>query len=131
MHRGTAAVSECCIESRRSSSFLTNFFHNSQIDLRLDRELVQQLKREKKRPLLSPSDGQVIIEPKLASILLYFLCSNFSSLLQSLAREIGAARYLECSALTQRGLKASLINVVAVGAAREWIHYFRTCSWRP
>ncbi len=31
----------------------------SQTDLRQDRELVDQLKRERRRPLLSPSDGQV------------------------------------------------------------------------
>jgi len=60
----------------------------TKIDLRQEQSVIQKRKRERQRPLLTPSDGQ------------------------NLAREIGAVRYLECSALTQRGLKNVFVEAV-------------------
>lgn len=52
----------------------------TQVDLRDDPVVVEKLARQKQRPLAS-SDGE------------------------RLARELGAVKYVECSALTQKGLK--------------------------
>lgn len=52
----------------------------TQVDLRGDPQVVEKLARQKQRPVM-PEQGE------------------------RLAREIGAVKYVECSALTQMGLK--------------------------
>ena len=52
----------------------------TQIDLRDDNHVVEKLARQKQRPV-TPEQGE------------------------RLARELGAVKYVECSALTQKGLK--------------------------
>lgn len=52
----------------------------TQIDLRDDNQVIEKLARQKQRPV-TPEQGE------------------------RLARELGAVKYVECSALTQKGLK--------------------------
>ena len=52
----------------------------TQIDLRDDPQVIEKLTRQKQRPILSEQG-------------------------ERLARELGAVKYVECSALTQKGLK--------------------------
>ena len=52
----------------------------TQIDLRDDSQVIEKLARQKQRPVTSEQG-------------------------ERLARELGAVKYVECSALTQKGLK--------------------------
>lgn len=52
----------------------------TQIDLREDSQVIEKLARQKQRPVTSEQG-------------------------ERLARELGAVKYVECSALTQKGLK--------------------------
>lgn len=52
----------------------------TQIDLRDDPQVLEKLQRQKQRPITSDQG-------------------------ERLARELGAVKYVECSALTQKGLK--------------------------
>ena len=52
----------------------------TQVDLRDDPQVMEKLQRQKQRPV-APEQGE------------------------RLARELGAVKYVECSALTQKGLK--------------------------
>ena len=52
----------------------------TQVDLRDDSRVMEKLARQKQRPVTSEAD-------------------------ERLARELGAVKYVECSALTQKGLK--------------------------
>jgi cell division control protein 42 len=52
----------------------------TQVDLRDDPQVMEKLQRQKQRPV-APDQGE------------------------RLARELGAVKYVECSALTQKGLK--------------------------
>jgi len=52
----------------------------TQIDLRDDAQVIEKLARQKQRPVMSEMG-------------------------ERLARELGAVKYVECSALTQKGLK--------------------------
>ena len=52
----------------------------TKLDLREDRETIERLREKRMQPISYPQGG-------------------------SMAKEIGAVKYLECSALTQKGLK--------------------------
>ena len=64
----------------------------TQIDLRDDPQVLEKLARQKQRPV-TPEQGE------------------------RLAREIGAVKYVECSALTQKGLK-NVFDEVSLACSR-------------
>ena len=66
----------------------------TQIDLRDDPQVLEKLQRQKQRPI-TVEQGE------------------------RLARELGAVKYVECSALTQKGLKNVFDEVRAVGLIRR------------
>ena len=67
----------------------------TQVDLRDDPQVMEKLQRQKQRPV-APEQGE------------------------RLARELGAVKYVECSALTQKGLK----NVFDEASARLYAIFF-------
>lgn len=81
----------------------------TQIDLRDDPQVLEKLARQKQRPVTSEQG-------------------------ERLARELGAVKYVECSALTQKGLKNVFDEVRAVvrlclGAALTMVVVLRRRSW--
>jgi GTPase SAR1 family protein len=82
---------------RFSSLFLTHLesaLQGTQVDLREDAGHLEKLQRQKQRPI-STEQGE------------------------RLARELGAVKYVECSALTQRGLKNVFDEVSPVSYSGE------------
>ena len=67
----------------------------TQVDLRDDPQVLEKLARQKQRPI-APDQGE------------------------RLARELGAVKYVECSALTQKGLK-NVFDEVRRGAPQAWL----------
>ena len=77
----------------------------TQIDLRDDQSVIEKLARQKQRPIQIEQG-------------------------ERLARELGAVKYVECSALTQKGLK-NVFDEVSSGAAVSFIPWsdpFRHCQ---
>jgi GTPase SAR1 family protein len=77
----------------------------TQVDLREDSSHLEKLARQKQRPV-STEQGE------------------------RLARELGAVKYVECSALTQRGLKNVFDEVslfIHMPASRSCLWVSRTC----
>jgi cell division control protein 42 len=70
----------------------------TQVDLRDDPQVMEKLQRQKQRPV-APEQGE------------------------RLARELGAVKYVECSALTQKGLK----NVFDEASGRRNVFFFGFC----
>ena len=66
----------------------------TQIDLRDDPQVLEKLQRQKQRPITAEQG-------------------------ERLARELGAVKYVECSALTQKGLKNVFDEVRTVGHPRQ------------
>lgn len=73
----------------------------TQVDLRDDTAVLDKLSRQKQKPISSDQG-------------------------ERLARELGAVKYVECSALTQRGLK----NVFDEVGRRDALQWGRTCCWK-
>jgi cell division control protein 42 len=71
----------------------------TQVDLRDDPQVMDKLARQKQRPVASEAGDR-------------------------LARELGAIKYVECSALTQKGLK----NVFDEVSLRCYLGYFLQCA---
>ena len=95
------------LEARHHCPQVPIILVGTKLDLREDKETIDKLKEKRLAPITYP---QVRYQEQGESEII--LISAFQGL--AMAKDVGAVKYLECSALTQKGLKTVFDEAIRV-----------------